>query len=88
MQLASKYRLPAIYYRRVDGGLISYGPEVWTNIVTRQVMSIASSRARSRADLPVQAPTKYELVINLKSAKALSLEIPPTVLARADEVIE
>jgi len=61
------------------GGLISYGPEV---------ISQSVHAAEKPADLPVQGPTKYELVINLKSAKALRLDVPPTLLARADEVIE
>jgi putative tryptophan/tyrosine transport system substrate-binding protein len=89
--LAAKTRLPAIYaYRRFvrDGGLISYGPDP-----VHQVRSTASYvdrilKGTKPGDLPVQAPTKYELVINLKTAKALGLTIPPTVLALANEVIE
>jgi putative ABC transport system substrate-binding protein len=89
--LAARYRLPAVYYRRYfveTGGLISYGYD--TLIQFRGAASYIDRilKGQKPANLPVQAPTKYELVINLKTAKALDLELPPMVLARADEVIE
>jgi putative ABC transport system substrate-binding protein len=89
--LADRYKLPAVYSSRIfasDGGLVSYGPDNLTQFEQMAVYVDRILKGAKPAELPVQAPTKYELVVNLKAAKALGLAIPPTLLARADEVIE
>jgi putative tryptophan/tyrosine transport system substrate-binding protein len=91
ISLAAQHRLPAIYpfrYFATSGGLISYG--VVTNDLIRRAASYVDRilKGAKAADLPVQGPTKFEMVINLKTAKALGLTVPPTLLTRADEVIE
>ena len=91
IRLAAQYRLPAIYPLRVfaaDGGLISYGPDTVDECRRAAFYVDRILKGEKASDLPVQAPTKYELVINLKTAKALGLTIPQSLQAGADEVIE
>jgi putative ABC transport system substrate-binding protein len=89
--LALRYRLPNVYglrYYTAGGALASYGSDALENFSRAAVYVDRILKGAKPADLPVQAPTKYELVINLKTAKALGLTIPQSVLTRADEVIE
>jgi ABC-type uncharacterized transport system substrate-binding protein len=91
ISLAARHKLPAVYWARffvAAGGLISFGPNLIDNYRHAAGYVDRILKGAKPADLPVQAPTKYDIVINLKTAKALGLKFPPAVLARADEVIE
>jgi putative tryptophan/tyrosine transport system substrate-binding protein len=90
VSLAAKYQLPAVYYTRqfAGGGLISYGPDLLDGFRNAARYIDRIFKGEQPGDLPVQAATKYEMVINLKTAKTLALTVPETLLATADDVIQ
>ena len=91
LTLSVRHKLPSIYWERffvTAGGLLSYGPDLLDHYRRAAGYTDRILKGEKPAELPVQAPTKYQLVINLKTAKSLDLDVPTTVLARADEVIE
>jgi putative ABC transport system substrate-binding protein len=91
ISLAARHRLPAVHpfrYMVVDGGLISYGTDLVDQYERAAVYVDRILKGENPGDLPVQAPVKYELVVNLRTARAIGLELPASVLSRADEVLE
>ena len=89
--LAARYRLPSMYFDRryvLDGGLISYAPDPAANWHRAAVYVDKILKGERPGDLPVEQPARYNLIVNLKTAKALGITVPPSILAQADEVIE